>query len=365
MLKPIHLRAGLHMFKESFLVRFRGIKKYAGDAKQICESVVKDCYNGKYFQVNGDNYNFFWARDFGISIESLLKLGYKKEVLSTLGYALDVFSKNDKITTAIYSNNKPFNFPDVYSPDSVALLFRSLRVAGANKLIKKYKGFLNREVLKFYNTVLDKETGLVKRKTHFSGMRDYAIRDSSCYDNVMMAVIADEVKRLKLDNPFKKYNFKEIIKNNFWTGSYFLDDLSGSKHITGDANVFPFWLEIFDDKKMVKSAINSTLEVGLDKPLPLKYMSGKAREKMIPIEWFVPNWERDCIWFMIGPLYMQLIDKIDKQKAREYIAGYKETIERYGNYLELYKPNGKPYKSLFYHAGRGMLWAANYLSLLR
>ena len=351
------------MFIKSASVRFKGIEKYEGSADEICSSIVKDRWNGRFFETGKRNYSYFWTRDFGITIESLLKLGYKKEVLSTLDYALKIFSKNNRITTAIYKDT-PFNFPDVYSPDSVSLFLRSLRIAGAGSLIEKHEDFLNKEVSRFYDKVLDEKTGLVKRNTHFSGMRDYSVRDSSCYDNIMLAMLKDELKKIRvLDNPFKEYSFKKMIKEKFWTGSYFLDDLSGRTHITGDANVFPFWTGVFTEKSMLKKTIESIQSAGLDNPLPLKYISGKAKENTIAIGFLVPDWEKNTVWPMMGPLYIQLIKKVDKQKAGEYMIKYKEIIERYRNYLEIYTVNSKPYKSLFYFADEGMLWAANYLAL--
>ena len=353
------------MLKRSVSVRLNGFKKYDGNAEQICSQIVKDCWNGRYFQVSNGHYCEFYSRDFGICVDSLLKLGYKKEVRKTLEYALNIYSKHNGIYVAISPKGFPFNFPDVYSPDSVALFFRSLRVSSCNDLIKKYKDFLNNEVKRFYDAVLDKNTGLVKRKTHFSGMRDYFIRDSSCYDNIMVALLNDELKKIKiLDNPLEDYDCKKIIKDNFWAGSYFLDDLSGSKHITGDANVFPFWTGVFNDGNMLKSTINKIRSSGLDSPFPIKYISGKSKENTIFIEFLVPDWEKNNVWPMMGPLFIQLVKSIDKEKAKEYIMSYTKIIEKYHNYLEIYTVDSKPYKSLFYCADESLLWAANYLTLI-
>lgn len=310
------------------------------------------------------HFHEFWARDFGFCVDSLLKLGYSAKVKRTLAYALKIYSKHGKITTAISPNSAAFDFPDVYSPDSVAFFFYALQKANAGYLIEKYKIFLNKEVKRFYLTVLDKNTGLVKRKTHFSALRDYYIRDSSCYDNTMVALLAESLKKIKvLDNPFKKYDFKKIIKDNFWTGSYFLDDLSGKKHVAGDANVFPFWLGIFDDKSMLSSAITAMQNAELDKPFPLKYVSGNPKEKKIFIEFLVSGWERNCIWPHMGPMFISLVKKIDEYEANTYFLSYKHLIQKNRNFYELYTPDGKSYKSLFYMADEGIIWCANFLTI--
>jgi len=310
------------------------------------------------------HFHEFWARDFGFCVDSLLKLGYTAKVKRTLAYALKKYSEHGKITTAINPQGIAFDFPDVYSPDSVAFLFYALQKANSGYLIEKYKDFLNREIKRFYLTVLDKSTGLVKRKTHFSALRDYYIRDSSCYDNTMVALLAETLKKIKvLDNPFKKFDFKKIIKNTFWTGSYFLDDLSGKKHVAGDANIFPFWLGIFDDSKMLSSAIQAMQDAGLDKPFPLKYVSGNPKEKKIFIEFLVSDWERNCIWPHLGPMFISLVKKIDEYEANTYFLSYKHLIQKNRNFYELYTPDGKPYKSLFYMADESVIWCANYLTI--
>ena len=172
MLKPIHISEGLRMFRRRIKVAFSGTKKYDGNAKEICRQIIKDCWNGTYFQASAGHFSEFWTRDFGMCADSLIKLGYKKKVIKTLKYALGIFYKDKAITTTISPYNKPFDFP-YYSVDSLPFFLRSLRTARANGLIKKYRKFLNHEILKFYSIVTDKRTGLVKKNAVFSSMKDY------------------------------------------------------------------------------------------------------------------------------------------------------------------------------------------------
>lgn len=364
MLRPIHLSEGLRYFSKSIKRKISGPKQYSGDARQICKGIIDDCWNGKYFMNTAGHFHEFWSRDFGCAVDSLIKLGHKDKVEKTLAYALEIYQKNGKITSAINPGGIPFNFPQVYSPDSVALLLRSLHAAKAHDLIKKHKPFLNSEIKKFYDVVFDKDSGLVKRKVHFSGWRDYYVRDSSCYDNIMLAVLADTLDKNKiLYNPFKGYDIKKNIKDSFWTGSYFLDDLSGNKHVTGDANIFPFWLDIFSSRKMLKSAVDSMHSSKLDKPLPLKYVHGDTKERKIFLEFLVPDWEHDAVWPHLGFMYIKLLKRIDKNRADKQKRAYANLIERYKNFYELYTPDLKPYKSLFYMSDESVIWCANFLTL--
>ena len=48
-------------------------------------------------------------------------------------------------------------------------------------------------------------------------------------------------------------------KDKFWNGCYFEEDKE-SKRISSDANIFPYYLEIFEEKSMLKKAENWQLK---------------------------------------------------------------------------------------------------------
>jgi hypothetical protein len=367
----IYLSEGLRMFKRRIRVLFKGLRKYPGNAEQIAQQIINDCYNQKrnYFMVSSRNGHFceFYARDFGWCTQALLNLGYRKEVLSTLSYALRIFERYGRIEQSINPGGKPFTFPDKYSPDALAFLIRSLKLAKADDLIKKYEGFLNKEIKRYYGLVIDESTGLVRKDKTFSSMKDHALRQSSCYDNVITGMLSNDLQEIKiLDNPFKKYDYKKIIVDNFWdySGGYFLDDLSGNKFVCGDANVIPFWSGLITDRAMMRKAISAIRAEGLDKPFPLKYADKKFKEhEMISGEVLASGYERNSVWAHVGFMYIKIVSQVDKNLARKYLEQYKKQIETYHTFLELYDCNGKPFRTLLYYADESMLWAANYLYL--
>jgi len=360
MLNLTHLSEAWRIFNRSIRVKREGINKYNGNADEICRQIIKDCWNGKYFQTSNGHFCEFYIRDFGWCADSLIKLGYKDKVKKTIAYTLGVYSKQGLKTTITPKRKAVDIF--AYAPDSLAFLIRSLRVLGDKNLIKKYKDFLKIETQKYFDLVLDKENGLVRKDRFFSSIKDEALRKSSLYNNIMTAMLSNELNKLRLWNPFKKFNFKKIIKTNFWTGDYFLDDLSGNKHIAGDANIIPFWTDVFDERKMLNLCIDKIQLEGLDKPFPLRYT------KEIPknfnfVNWFVPNYEGNTVWMHIGLMYIEIIKRIDKNKAKGYLNKYTRLIEKNRNFLEVFNPDATPFKSFFYYADEGMLWAANYLTL--
>lgn len=302
-------------------------------------------------------------RDFGWSVDSLLKLGYKKEVHSTLSYALDKYSKQ-KLTTTITPSGKCVDI-FTYGIDTLPFLIRSLRVSGAKDLIKKYKIFIDKEVERCFNLCFDKNTSMVRGDKDFSSMKDESIRSSSTYDNVMLAMLSSDLDIIGLNNPFKNFDIKNKIEQELWNGEYFYDDMSKREIVTGDSNVFPFWTGVFSDKDKMRSCISHIRSSGLDTPFPLKYDSVHQNIKMNIVSLFVDGYERDSIWMHMGPIYIELVKKVDKKLASRYINKYTNVIEDNRNYFEVFDSKGKPFKSPFYYSDEGMLWAANYLALLK
>ena len=233
---------GLRMLFVNARAKLFGLKKPSGNDIERCRQIVEDCYDKKLrcFRVTQrfGNYPVFYARDFGWCTQALINLGHKPRVLSSLDYALKKYSKHKGIKVAINLRGLPFDFPDVYSPDSVAYLFRSLRIAEARSLIVEYKDFLNSEIKRFEGIAIG-SNGLIQRK-HFSGMRDYSVSKGSCYDMIMACMLSDEIDKINkmiradkivkygknmkakaniLDNTLAKYPLKKNLIKYFWTGN--------------------------------------------------------------------------------------------------------------------------------------------------
>ncbi len=357
-LKATHVKEGIRLFATSWTSRINKTK-YEGSADQICKQIVKECWNGRYFQTSTTNFKQFWTRDFGWCVNSLLKLGYEKEVHHSLRYAMNRFKENRKITTSITIKGKPFNFP-LEAVDSLPWLIHAIKKSKFPYY--SYKDFLNREINKYFKKMIDPDYGLVRTK-HFSSMKDHSIRKSSCYDNCMVGLLAKNLKGMKLYNPFKKYDYPALIKQYFWNGNYFYDDLEKHEYVAGDANIFPFVCGLISDKEMMAKAIQSIQEAELDSPFPLKYTSSRDNVNFVWQEKFAKDYESNSIWMHMGPLYVKLVKQIDSQKATELKMKYRSHIEKHSNFLEVFSHTGKPYKNSFYHSDSGMLWAANYLTL--
>jgi len=333
-------------------------KQYQGNPEEICKQIVQDCWNGRFFQTSTTNFPQFWTRDFGWTTQALLKLKYQKEVQRTLRYALNRFVAYGKITTSITPTGKPFDFP-TEAVDTLPWLIHSIKLSKFS--YHSFIPFLNKEIKKYFEKFID-QMGLVKPDLHVSSIKDFAIRKSSCYDNSMVALLAKDLKKMKLNNPFKEFDYPALLKRHFWNGEYFHDDLQLKHYVAGDANLFPFLFGL-GSEAMLKKSLHNVHAAGLEYPLPLKYTSSRRDVDFIFDEIFLRNYESDACWMHMGPLYVKLVGQVNKKKAKELKERITESIITHKNFLEVFNSRGKPYGSPFYYCDRGMIWAANYLML--
>ncbi len=358
------------MVSRRIRIFFIGVKKYQGNDEQICSQIINDCYNKqkKCFMVSNGHFKEFFARDFGWCTEALVSLGYRQKALDTLDYVLGTYRKHGKIMQSISSGGAPFTFPhNLFCPDALAFIIRSLKLAKAHQLVRKYKLFLNKEIKRYFNEVVDLKTGLVKKQVRYSSMKDHFARQSSCYDNVMCGMLAQDLNYFKdIINPFKKqgYNYKKLLMKYFWTGEYFLDDLSGSRHVAGDANTLPFWSGLITDRRIFRRVLASLRREKLDRPFPLKYTKRRIKRQQAFFENIIlPDYETDAVWIHVGLMFIISTYYFDKNLARKYLRKYKHLILKHRNFLEVYEPDGRPFSKLVYYTDESMLWAANYLYL--
>ncbi len=358
-----HLYEGFHMLQRRMHLAVHEIHQYEGGSNAICKDIIKDCWNGTFFQVSTGHFSLFYMRDFGMCIEALLRLGYKEEVGKTLQFALCVYSRENRVTTTITKDGKVFDVFS-YAPDSLAFLLYSLRISKNKELVEIYRPFLELQITHFYNVAFDEEH--IVKKRNFSSIKDHVKRSVSCYDSCCVAVVLREAGLLGITNPFVDNHhyqkIKEKIKKMFWVGDYFKESLD-SDIVSGDANVFPYWFGIFTDKKMIAKSIAAIQKEKLDLPFPLKYTSFIPTNFFFPLTLVASNYEGNSIWMHLGLCYIDVVASFDKKLAKKYLSLYGQNIEEHKNFLELFSADGSVYKTPFYHSDEGMVWAGKFLAL--
>lgn len=370
----LFLSDGLRLAYTSTKNRIISPKKYSGTTEKICRSIINDCFNRKknYFMVSPNNFRQFYARDFGMCCESLLNLGYREEVKKTLIYAMDIYEKHGKITTQITPFGIPADFPS-HTPESASYMLNSLLLFNDKQLIKKYSSFFSQIAEKIHKEDIDKETGLLRKDRHFSSIKDYALRQSDCYNNCLLGLFVNNLKKAGIKTALSKYNYRKIIDIYFLFKEkgeiYFLEDLSGKKVFATDANIFPFWTGIFSDKKeedraILQGIIKKIKKEKLDEPWPLKYTTKEdAPKKMHFANFFCPDYEKDNPWMHLGLCYMKTIKDIDKKSLSKYLKQYEALIRKYGTFYEVFDSDGRVFSRTFYKSDEAMIWCSIFLHL--
>ncbi len=365
------LKEGLRMMRRARRVKKEGFIAYNGTQEDICRAIIEDTYNKryKYFQVSptkSGHFCEFYMRDFGLCCEALQELGYSVEVRLTIEYALHQYKKAGKLTTAINPERKPFDYFLPAGPDTLAFLLYSITHTKNHDLAKLQKSFLQEQVNIFAKKFIDKKT-LLPNNMHVSSIRDQTKRKGSCYDAIMIAIVARETKSLGLSFQYDLEQIKEAIKKEYWNGTYFFQDKNKQDIVVADANIFPFWSGIFNDPHMLEQTIDAIRSAGLDDPFPIMYISprDKKREK-IPfhlVSIFSSDYETDSIWMHLGLAYLRIIKFYNPNLLREYLEKYNSNLLEHKTFLELYNKDGKPFIRRFYASDEAMLWCANYLVL--
>jgi hypothetical protein len=214
------------------------------------------------------------------------------------------------------------------------------------------------------------------------------VRQSSFYDNVIAWSTAKIVIDLGI-NVKIPYNYcskssecelegwKQKIINAFWdekTG-IFIDDLSQDSiknHIySGDAFIVTStkFLDISNksDREKIEKEISYVEKNKLDQPFPLRYAVKDNPDKLYFFnKYFATSYMGKTIWSHWGMEYIKtliLLSQYDRDydnMAKKFLDLYKNNIEKYGGYPELYDEKGNIYETAAYKSLLHTGWIINY-----
>jgi hypothetical protein len=362
MLQPAILPAYLSSAARVVGRRVRGPRRFDGDARAILRAIVDACWTGEYFAASGGHFRQFWTRDFGFAAPALVRLGQVGRVTASLEWALDASARHGgRVTTTIFAGRRP---ADVYTfgIDSLPMLLRALEAADAagDALVGRHRQWLGAEVERYAAVVLDPQTGVVRDDRRFSTHRDTVRTGSNAYANTMVALLDAVLRRTGwFHSPIPAGAADRLIER-FWRGDHFTDRADRDVP-TGDANVFPFWLEVVPASLGLVAALRALEAHGLTRPLPLRYAARRdpAAEDRVQ-RLFVPDYQGTSIWTSLGAIHLDLLALADPAAAQVTARRYAELVERDGTLWEVLTEDLRPYRGRLgiFVADEAMLWAA-------
>ena len=339
---------------------FGKITHFPGDARAICSRTLGLLWEGDFYRTSLGHFDFFWMRDFGTVCESLVRLGNKERVHHTLRWALRHYRKSGHVTLCIDKAGNCFNAPGK-SIDALPWLLHCI-VVSKYPLNKSDVRFLNKALEKHRRKYLDSD-GYVK-SMKFAEMRDAVMYDRSAYAVTLVARMSVCAKKLGLDWNYDVSLYEELLARHYWNGHYFNADY-GNGAFSAECALFPFFMKIITDERMVKQTIDYIEKQRLNQPYPLIYTN--TPEKFRYHFWmtapWMPNYEGATIWSWHGEYYLHLLQRYNHPYYEREYKKFAEMIELHGNFPEMLNLDGSWYYAPVYRGDPGMVWVALFLEL--
>ena len=355
----------LYLVKSAIVRRFfKKDKVFSGDAHTICSAIIEQSWNGSFYRTGQGHFDMFWMRDFGGVCEALVAHGGRDRVLATVRWTLDQYRTNGHVALCLSQSGNAFDQPTP-SIDALPYLLMSIRTS-TYPLSPEERLFLENEIRHYCESFIDPNTGLLREYMNVSELRDTTKYRRSAYAVTMLALMHRESLSLGLPlHPSLKHDYVQLLLRDYWNGSYFDADL-GVRAWSTEANLFPLWLGLIEDRAIVDAVCDTIRTKGLTKPCPIRYTDtphtfhyfGWARM-------FLPNYAGTTLWTWLGAVYLQILQRAERPEFEEEYRTFTAMIERCRNFPELLDSDGRWYQTPFYRAEEGMIWAVLYLDIHR
>lgn len=367
----------------------------------------------KPYVITGAHYSDLYVRNLGIFFNELTNERLEQSpqdlqnrqrlALQTVALDLAFLRANGWLVTTIAPlGGSSFTGINIYTEPSdslYAVLFtlNKLKQAeptrtAANSLLADNKEVLQRELLRYLQTVIDPRTLTIRNDIHLSGARDGVKRTASFYDTVIAwqtVRLADQLQLIPLqDWPAELQplldgaGWKQTIIDRYWNADkgYFINDLSekagGKADDFGSDSLVVLSTGFLDpgqeqDRQKLERIVEHIQQNTLDRPFPLKYSTTNGQNRMHwTVKYFAPGYMGKGIWSHWGVEYVKTLLALSQtsdpaeclhlEDAREFLDLYAQNIAAFGGYPELYGQDGKPYQTLALRSVLHSGWVVNY-----
>ena len=202
---------------------------------------------------------------------------------------------------------------------------------------------------------------------YFSAPRDCMTGRSTVFTNTMLGLLLRELDAQPgLPRPLAGHDLATRIIEQHWTGQYFRDALDRDLP-SGDANVWPFFVGLIDNRDLQRRAF-ATLEArGITRPVPLRYFERRLPDSELAVpRVFTPDYQGDTSWTQLGPIYLGLLRQLDRRgfvAHRDDMAALITRDAQLPRALHDRRP-ALPRPRRPVRRDEGMIWAALFLDLL-
>lgn len=157
-----------------------------------------------------------------------------------------------------------------------------------------------------------------------------------------------------------------LLRRDFWLGDRFRDQL-GSDETSGEANVWPFFAGVVEDREMLAAALGTLQREGYASPYPLRFAVRHAGAGLLPVfRVYSADYQTTTSWTSLGSIYLSLLREVDSAAAGMELDRMRTLIERDGTLWEVLDRHGRPWTSRIRLSisDASMLWGAILLHTL-
>ena len=157
-----------------------------------------------------------------------------------------------------------------------------------------------------------------------------------------------------------------LLRRHFWIRDRFRDQL-GSDETSGEANVWPFYLGLIDDREMLAAALSTLEREGYATPYPLRFSVRADTDRVVPVlRLWSPDYQTTPVWTSLGSVYLSLLREVDPPKASIELDRMRRLIEGDGTLWEVLDLTGRPWQSRLRLSisDQSMLWGAILLEVM-
>jgi hypothetical protein len=157
-----------------------------------------------------------------------------------------------------------------------------------------------------------------------------------------------------------------LLRRHFWLGDRFRDQ-PGTDETSGEANVWPFFTGLVDDREMQAGALATLRRDGYTAPYPLRFQASHSPAGMLLVyRLYSPDYQTTTSWTSLGSIFLSLLREVDATAAGAALDRMRQLIERHGTFWEVLDARGEPWRSRsrLSVSDVSMLWGAILLETL-
>lgn len=360
-------------------------------AYEIATRSLRKNYKKNGIFAGSTHFSDYWARDSFYSSLGALELGDYAAVRRNLELFLSKINKDGQVPLRIgassvvqvlkffghkpglklkatYQQDKLFSLPQDQNSLVIIAFDRYIEKTGDHDFLRE--NFYKLTKIMFWNASQTKK-GLIHGGDYATWADSVKKFGYTSYNNVLFLKALKCMSKfsdlLKLENPYEeKYESTlKVFNKKFWNGHYFVDyvNIKPRNIFSTDSNMLAIMFELTSEEQS-KRILDYARKAGISKEVPSLTNDKKYRWNEVFEIYHIfgvgDYHNRYMCWLFLGCWHAIALNKAGrKDEAKRILQKLAKIIVKYNNVYEVYEPNGKIVKRLFYRSEQDFSWSAS------